>query len=156
MSKRNPDPARDLPTPGSLARDASGPPRIAITWETVTPESAAEGDTDDSGWDYTPDEAPALTPDDDPDPDLRNLYGGPIARAAVRQITRDAGAVEASSWPSMSGRVWYTESDPAVDFRTGTERRRSFHLYGFTPREERAIFAALTGRVPSTGKRIPR
>lgn len=124
---------------GHLARELSkrGPRRITTTFDEVTPESAEEGDTSDAGWDDfvgQPMEGP-----DAPDDEMTAIEN------AVEFIRRES-CVEASSSSFHDG-VWYVETDGSTDYRTGTERRRSFHLDGpWNVHEEREIFDALTKR----------
>lgn len=113
--------------------------KIKITFETVTPESAAEGDAADRGW--IDEEGVSIEPDEldieDNDTELNA-----VVALAVKEI---GGCVEPSSSQWHQG-VWYTEIDPDRDYQTGAETRKSFHLYGFSKDEERAIFSRLTSR----------
>jgi len=52
------------------------------------------------------------------------------------------GAIHASSTQFHSG-VWYSTEFSVIDYSNGTEEERSFHLYGFTEEEERAIWHEL-------------
>jgi hypothetical protein len=103
-------------------------PRIAITYETITEESAAEGDVADRGW--IDEEGVEMEPDEDET----------LAEVTVKFL-RDAGATEASSSFFHPG-IWYTtygEMSP----RTGEDENRSYHLKDFTEDEERVVYEQL-------------
>lgn len=125
-------------------------PAIAVTFDVVTPESAADGDIASSGWDTAPDGDEI---DWDTDADGTSDDGSEtetsLVAAAVKYIRYSAGAVEASSYPRWHRGTWYRECDPRQDrdhFERGIDRFRSYHLRGFTEGELRAIFAELTDR----------
>jgi hypothetical protein len=56
----------------------------------------------------------------------------------VAKWLRNKGVIEGSSSHFHPG-IWYT-SEGDINYRTGAETQRSFHLEGFTPEEEEAIF----------------
>jgi hypothetical protein len=60
-------------------------------------------------------------------------------------IMRDLGATEPSASDAGAG-VWYTTPDGSTDYATGEVTRVSVHLDGWSEEEERAIYAAVTGR----------
>jgi len=117
-------------------------PLITTTFSLYTPESIEAGDAEDNGWideeghDCTPDEYDAEE-------------GKTPVELAVEFIT-DKGPVEASSYPTVSpGHTWYTQTEGSRDrdyFEKGEETILSFHLKGFTPEQETAIYARLTNR----------
>lgn len=113
--------------------------RITKTFQTVTPESAEQGDFADSGWidevgtEIAPDDLDLEEYDDD---ELRA-----VVSLAVNEITSEGG-VEPSSSRWHSG-VWYTSIDPDRDYSDGSETTYSYHLDGFSEAEEQAIFAEL-------------
>lgn len=110
---------------------ASHDPRIRITYEVVTPESAEHGDAADRGW--IDEEGVSMKPE----------HGeGTIAKAI--KFLRDEGVVEASSTQFHKG-IWYS-NEADQDYRTGEDTTKSYHLYGFTETEERAIHTELFGR----------
>ena len=41
--------------------------------------------------------------------------------------------------------IWYSAVDDDVDIQSGDRTRYTFHLKGFTERQERAVYTALTG-----------
>lgn len=100
-------------------------PRIRITFETVTPESAEEGDFAETGW---VDEEGVVMEDN-------------VVDDAV-EFLRSAGCLEPSSSPFQPG-AWYTQADADVNYTTGEHYRESFHLVNFTAEQEQAIYAAL-------------
>jgi hypothetical protein len=64
-----------------------------------------------------------------------------IVHQAVRFLTHE-GAIEASS-SFFHPKIWYSTEFSTVDYATGEEEERSFHLDGFTPAQERAIYDEL-------------
>lgn len=123
-------------------------PRVRVSFEIVTPESAEDGDVAETGW--INEEGIAFDASDlDPEDPTCATYGDVIARF----ITRDRGAVECSDSspevPEGRGRApWFMQSDPDVDYRTGEQERHSYHVEGLTSREWRALFVALGLRRP--------
>lgn len=101
--------------------------RIAVTYQTITEESAAEGDYADHGWETDEDGEQVET----------------IAEAI--DYIRSRGSVEPSSSMFHPG-VWYSTIDADTDYATGEEKFYSFHLKGFKPSEEHVIFNRITGR----------
>lgn len=102
-------------------------PHIIRTYEV---ERDADGDADE------PDEREVAL---DPDPDET------FVEQAVRLLRYDGAEFEASSSPTWSTGTWYM-SEPQQDYRTGGYREKTFHLEGFTPEEEQAVYAQLMGR----------
>jgi len=127
----------------------SAPRQVKITYQTVTPESAEHGDFAETGWldgcwKYD-------TPDgidfDCMDPDKWDREEGITAIDKTVEFLRDAGAVHPSDSGGGSGTWYSTESE--LDYRTGESETRSYHLGGFTPEEEQAIFDHITTRQDS-------
>lgn len=146
-----------------------------LTYDCVTPESAEDGDASDTGfgdghslnttsmsmidaagphgsdaWRAAHDAArTAATATVDPDAyDLDDHDGDESAAAValmVALIVRHYGATEPSNSRGGPG-TWYTESYGLTDYRTGEVTRVSVHLDGWTPAEQAAIYAAVTGR----------
>jgi hypothetical protein len=108
------------------------PRLIKTTYEVVTPESAAEGEAAETGWE---DEAGQLIEPDEYDIEE---YESEFA-AVVALACRAMGFVQPSSSRWHRG-VWYTDIEPDMDYATNAETSNSFHLEGFTPAEELAIF----------------
>ena len=110
---------------------------IKITYDVVTPESAAHGDFEETGWEN--EEGVDMIPDQfDIDEGLTP------ADLAVKYL-RNEGVIEASSSCFHVG-LWYT-TEGDVDYTDGSERRQSYHLYGFLPEEEREIYNRVFPRV---------
>lgn len=65
------------------------------------------------------------------------------------QYLADAGVEDESSSQFHKG-VWYNAYGDA-DMRTGVRVNRSYHLKGYTEREERLVFHAMTMQRPPTG-----
>lgn len=100
-------------------------PVIRITYEIVTPESAADGDVSERGW--VDEDGTAYTTDE-----------------AIQFLAHDH-SVEPSSTQFHPG-VWYSDLDAETDWHTGAERRQSYHLKGFTESQQRRIYRAVTHR----------
>lgn len=89
---------------------------VRTTYEIITPESAEHGDVaeegfiDEDGQECTPEEA-------------FNMVEGCEPSAS-----------------DFTGGVWYTDNEYHTDYKTGAQESRSYHLKGFTPRQERLIF----------------
>jgi hypothetical protein len=118
--------------------------RIKISYQTVTPESAEDGDYADHGW--IDEDGVCIEPDDC---DIED-YGGEsdaVIALAAKTIRDDCGGVEASDYPKCyPGHTWYTQIDADKDYSDGSETTRSYHLDGFSVSEELGIYAELTGR----------
>ena len=109
-------------------------PRIIITYGITTPESALRGDYAEQGFE---DEAGVSMVLDAHDAE----EGLTVPKKAVKFL-QDNNAYETSSSQYHPG-MWYI-SEPKIDFHTGEERELGFHLEGFTPEEEQAIFDRFT------------
>ena len=110
--------------------------RIKKTFEVVTPESAEHGDFAETGWED--EEGAAIEPDD-----LEVEEHGSGSEAAVALAVDHIGSCVEPSSSDWHPRVWYTDADGDIDYRTGAEKRYSYHLEGFSAVEEEAIFNAL-------------
>jgi hypothetical protein len=106
---------------------------IRVSYDVVTPESAAEGDTAETGWDC--EEGYQIEADETES----------HVDCAVRLLAYEgADACYASASDFHTG-VWYQDGG-STDYRTGAVRTRAFHLDGFTVAEEYQIWVALGGR----------
>lgn len=118
-----------------MATISSSNPRIAIAYEIITPESAEAGDTEERGW--IDEEGIDMTPD------KYDIEDGLTAVDKAVEFLGDEGSqildAEASSSHFHTG-IWYTAYDVNQDFKTSETENRSYHLYGFKPEEEEAIF----------------
>lgn len=123
---RRPWETEDRPT--NHNEEGEGVPRVRISYEVITEESAREGDAAERGWENEDGE---LMIDDGED--REDLVDNTV------RFLQDNGAMDASSSHFHPG-VWYTTSDPDTDMRTGETTYRSYHLVEFTPEEEREIF----------------
>lgn len=107
-------------------------PKIRTSYSRVTPESAEDGDTSETGW--IDEDGYEIDTDEDE-------YGGSVAEVAARWLKR-SGAIECSSSTFHVG-CWYSTEYSVLDYRTGEEEQRDFHLVGFTPEQEEAIHGLL-------------
>ena len=118
---------------------------IATAYQTVTPESAEEGDVADRGWedqDGDPIEVSSYDIEEAVDAGSRAPVTDAIVKQAVQWL-RDHGAQETSSSSYHSG-VWYSTPYEVTDYSTGEERSEDFFLRNFTDQEERRVFDEFT------------
>jgi len=111
----------------------NGDPRVKITYEIITPESAEEGDVAESGWED--DEGVSMTLDE------WDIEEETTLAEKTAKWLYDEGAIEPSSSHFYPG-TWYTAYGDQ-DYRTGAYKNRSFHLHDFTPDEERQVWDEL-------------
>lgn len=109
-------------------------PRITISFSQTTPESAAEGDHSDSGW--IDEEGVEMIPDN-----FDYEEGLSAVDLAVKFLDKE-GAWHASSSHFYPG-VWYSTEYSTIDYRTGTDEERCFHLKDFSDEEQREIWNKL-------------
>jgi hypothetical protein len=106
---------------------------VNVYFARVTPESAEDGDFSDTG---VVDEGVSLEPDK-----WEREEGFTAVDLAVKLLQK-AGATEPSSSHFHKG-IWYATGFEVVSYRTGEEEERTYHLKGFTEREEREVFDAI-------------
>lgn len=111
-------------------------PRITITFSRTTPESSAEGDFSESGW--IDEEGVSMWPDH-----IDQEEGLSVVDLAVKFLQKE-GAVHPSSSDFHPG-VWWSTEWSTVDYSTGEDEERNYHLHEFTPEEEREIWIQLRG-----------
>lgn len=122
----------------------------SITFEITDEESRENGDAKDRGFS---DEDFTVVDSDD----VELVMNKDIAEATPEEITD--GIVKATvnymnkkgfTMPSASGydsRVWYSTSEPDIDYKTGEETIESFHLgKNYTEDEKKKIFAKISGK----------
>lgn len=116
--------------------------KIATAYKTTTPESAAEGDYADRGWED--EEGDAIEVGSyEIEEQAEAASQAPVTDAIVKQAVRwlqDHGAIEASSSRFDPG-VWYS-SEAAMDYSSGEDRMEDFFLRNFTEDEGRRVFQA--------------
>lgn len=101
-----------------------GKKSVKVYFQTVSPESAEHGDFSDQG---SYDEIVCEDVED-----------------AVKAIRNGGGAQPSSS--EFHRGIWYSTVDPDRDYRTGDETYYTFHLMGFSPKEEKEVYEGLIGR----------
>jgi hypothetical protein len=115
--------------------------RIRITFQTVSEESAENGDFEETGW--INEEGETVEPDDY-DVDEHGSESAAVVALAVKIIGRGC---EASDYPTCHpGHTWYTDCDGDTDYSDGSVTTQSYHLDGFSEEEELAIYAEIIGR----------
>ena len=105
--------------------------RIVTTFSTITPESAAQGDFAETGWED--EEGFDCTPDE-----FDEEEGKTVADIAAKFIY-EKGAVSQSSSHFYPG-AWYSTDMQDTDFVTGEQTEHNFHLVGFTPEQEQEVW----------------
>ena len=118
-------------------------PLIRTSYSSIT-----RGDSDDSD-DYEEDHGWIDEEGTEFEPDESDIEDGmtpseSIVAQAVKFL-KHAGASQESSTAFHIG-VWYSTEYETVDYRTGEEQEKSFHLDGFSPEEEAEIFKQMTRR----------
>jgi hypothetical protein len=106
-------------------------PRILVTYEIVTPESAEQGDAEERGWIDQDGQTMA--------PDAEEASEGHTPVTLAYDSLYRCGASQPSCTGSGLG-AWYTCDEHSTDYRTGAAESRSYHLEGFTPEQEQAIW----------------
>jgi len=109
-------------------------PRICVTFSQTTPESSEQGDVSDSGW--IDEEGVEMTPD------AYDREEGLTAVDLAVKYLWDEGASEPSSSHFHFG-VWYSTGYHTINYRTGTDEERCFHLKDFSEAEEQAVWDKL-------------
>ena len=126
----------DPDDPATFIRNmpSTGQRRILITFAQTTPESSEQGDHSDSGW-IDQDGVP-MEPDE-----IDYEEGLGPADLAARYLKHE-GATQASASFFHPG-VWYSTGWQTIDYRTGTDEERNYHLKDFTEDEERLVWNLL-------------
>jgi len=109
-------------------------PRICTSFSQTTPESSAQGDSSDHGW--IDEEGVEMTPDE-----IDAEEGLTTVDLAVKFLY-DKGAIHASA-SHFHPSVWYSTEYCVIDYATGTDEERCFHLKDFSEAEEQAIWDKL-------------
>jgi len=106
---------------------------VLVTYTTITPESAEDGDSADNGYhDY-------------------DSFESSEDESAVKQAIeylRDHGANEPSSSHFHSG-IWYSTEYQTKDYSSGEQIQYAYHLHNFNDMEQLEVFAGVT-RKPAT------
>ena len=117
-------------------KNLNGDKIITTTYQTVTPESAEEGDFEDQGWEDEEGESML--------PDKWDIEEGLTAvDKAVEFLTNSRYTTEPSSSQFHQG-VWYSTPDADQNYTTGEDTYYSCHLNGFTEEEEAEIYKRVT------------
>ena len=125
--------------------------KIQMTFETVTPESAEDGDVADhgfaepGGWEYSivdkcfQNRCEAVGREQA----LKDMRPEPLEFEDVEEAIEflsGYGSFETSCSPiCTNAHCWLTQADTDKDFSTGAETRLSFHLEGVDPATHREI-----------------
>jgi hypothetical protein len=112
-------------------------PKIRVSYERITEESAIDGDVEESGW--WDEEGVDMTPSEY---DVED--GVTCVDKAAEYLLRE-GATEPSSSSFHPG-VWYT-SYGGQDWRDGSYTNHSYHLHAFTEEEQERVYAQVEGQV---------
>jgi len=128
------------------------PRGYAVTYETITYESAEDGDTSDDG--YVIDGFDCSFVGEHRDANI--AYAREHAFIAIDadedpvawliRMLRNNGHSNPSAAPWSPG-CWYSQEHYVIDYATGEQRSESVHLHGeWTDDEQRAIYAAVVRR----------
>ena len=112
-------------------------PRVLITYERITPGEDDEEPEVESGWEE--EDGIGMAPDAD------EIADGVTAAAKAAEFLRREGATDPSSSFFHPG-IWYSTGHDIVDYGTGTEEQKSYHLKGFSRDEEREVHGLVTAR----------
>jgi hypothetical protein len=123
-----------------LPYDLERNPRIKTTYSIITPESAEIGDTAERGW--IDEEGESMLPADEDE----TVIDRAVAFLLSEGITESSSSGSYGRWPGPG--IWYS-TQFEMDYSTGNEEERSFHLYEFTDDEEKAIYFALKSKIRS-------
>lgn len=107
------------------------PPRVTITYSRTTPESVEQGDFSESGWEDEEGVVMALDEYDEEE-------GLTVADITAKYL-KDEGCYDTSSSVFHPG-MWYTTEWSTIDYATGEQEERNFHLVGFTEEQEKAVW----------------
>lgn len=124
-----------------LAARITGQPvaRIRIAYDIVTPESSQYGDVDSRGWIDEIGEAC--------EPDAYDIAEGLTRVDLAVELLTNRGSLEPSASQYHSG-IWYSEYGANQGTRDyyekGEEETRTYHLTGFSEREQSAIYERVT------------
>ena len=95
---------------------------LRTTYTRVTPESAEQGDAAERGW-----------------IDAKGVHLG------VVEMARALVGCEPSASEFQRG-IWYTRHNYHVNYATGANESRAYHLSGYTEAHERRVYAIVTGK----------
>jgi len=110
---------------------------IQVYYQTITPESAKDGDYADGG------EEDII----DCEPDKYDIDEGITAVELAVEALRKGGATEPSS-SQFHKKIWYSTPDAEENYRTGEMTYYTYHLHNFHESEELAVFMLMTGKKP--------
>jgi thioredoxin reductase (NADPH) len=128
-------------------RGEGGPRKIVTTFSRTTPAGEDEYPDEEHGW---IDEEGT-----DMEPDEHDKSDGLTAVSKAVRFLKNEGAIEASSSHFNPG-VWYSTEYQTIDYGTGTDEQRSFHLKGFTIEEEKEIWNDMSNRTRGAVANAPR
>jgi hypothetical protein len=114
-------------------------PRITISYYKVSPESAANGDYEETGW--IDEEGVSMEPDE-----FDYSEGITAADKAIKFLKKECATRQSSSHFHVG--VWYSDG-VSQDYRTGVETELAYHLHGFTEEQEKQIWNAIVKRPPA-------
>jgi hypothetical protein len=134
VSQRNESLDDEISDLKAYAMQHGMPPRITITFSRTTPESVEQGDFSESGW--IDEEGVDMVPDE------FDREEGLTATDKAAKYLYDEGATEASSSQFHPG-LWYSTDWSTINYQTGEEEERNFHLVGFTEEQEHEVYDKL-------------
>lgn len=128
---------------------------IAFTYETITPESAENGETADRGfydlhgWRYSMNN-PKTHKDIKKNPeDYANVWEPGKLKDALKSA-KSLGIYQPSD-SNVQQHTWFSSVDPDINFRTGEQTLYNLHINGVTASTKKRIARLLAGK-PIFGK----
>jgi hypothetical protein len=127
----------------TVAAKDDEPPVIRISYSRVTWGDSGDSDDyeEDHGW--INEDGVEFEPDDGDVEDGMTESESIVNQAAA--FLKKEGATQPSSSEFHKG-IWYSTESETIDYGTGEEEERSFHLEGFSSEEEAEIYKQTTQR----------
>lgn len=116
---------------------------IRISYDVVTPESAEQGDYAETGW-VNEQGVPCEPDEHDREEGLTRVD---LAVQLIGPFVEPSGGLGRGCDAVHNLRLlWYSDAEGDINYRTGAERRHSYHLDGFTDAEKLEIYQRITGK----------
>ena len=115
------------------------PPRVTITFSRTTPESVEAGDYSENGWEDEDGVVMALDEYDIED-------GLTLADITAKYLKNEGASASFASSSHFHPGVWYSTEWSTLDYGTGEQEERNFHLVGFTAEQEKEVWDKMHAR----------
>jgi len=114
-------------------------PRVTITFSRTTPESVEAGNYSESGWEDEDGVTMILD-----DCDIED--GLTLADITAKYLKNEGASSTFASSSHFHPGLWYSTEWSTLDYRTGEQEERNFHLVGFTPKQEKEVWDKMSER----------